>query len=91
MDSDGETEVEILKDILGEVRNLNTQLARTDERSRQNRESVETLREDRIVPLEHQADGNEHRSRRNELIVAAALTLASIMLTAGVSYMLGLI
>ena len=81
-----ESEVELLRGILSEVQDLNSQLARTDERSQQNSDDVETLREDRIAPLEKDVTVNENRSRRNSLILGAALTLSTILFGSGVTY-----
>ncbi len=84
--SDSESEIEILRGILSEVQDLNAQLARTDERSRQNRSDVETLREDRIAPLETDVVENSNRSRRNSLVLGAAVTLFTIVFGGGVTY-----
>ncbi len=81
--SDSESEIEILRGILSEVQDLNAQLARTDERSRQNRSDVETLREDRIAPLETDVVENSNRSRRNSLVLGAAVTLFTIVFGEG--------
>ena len=86
MDQPEDSEIEVLRNILTEVQNLNAQLARTDERSQQNKSDVETLREDRIVPLETQADRNGDRSRRNSLILGAVVTLSTILIGAGSTY-----
>lgn len=87
MDEPNDSEIEVLRNILTEVQNLNSQLARTDERSQQNRSDVETLREDRIVPVEKQADKNGERSRRNSLILGAVVTLTTIFVGAGSTYL----
>ena len=84
-------QLEILKGILTEVQDLNMQLARTDERSRNNKDQVEDLRENRIVPLESQAEQNDNRSRRNSLVLGAAVTLTTILLGAGVTYVFTLL
>ncbi len=81
-----ESEIEILVGIRNELRELNSQIARTDERSQQNRSDVETLREDRISPLEKDVTMNENRSRRNSLILGAGLTVSTILAGAGVTY-----
>lgn len=86
MDSESDSEIEVLRGILSEVQDLNAQLARTDERSRQNSNDVETLREDRIVPLERQTDTVSDRSRRNSLILGAGLTVLTVVLTGSVTY-----
>ena len=92
MDDDSpETPTEILKDIRGEIQNLNAQLARTDQRSQMNQENVQHLREDRIEPLEEQADENEARSRRNSLILGGMLTLATMLCGTGLSFMFGVL
>ncbi|AAL55020.1 hypothetical protein HrrHc2_055 [Halorubrum virus Hardycor2] len=83
---DGDSEVKLLKNILSEIQDLNSQLARTDERSRNNRAQVEDLRDNRIVPLEGQVAKNDNRSRRNSLIIGAAITTATLATGAGISY-----
>lgn len=81
-----DSEIELLRGILSEVQDLNAQLARTDERSQRNRKDVETLREDRLAPVERQADTNTERSKRNSLILGAALTVSTIFIGAGITY-----
>lgn len=81
-----DTEIEILRGILSEVQDLNAQLARTDQRSRQNRNDVETLREERISPLEQEVVTNSNRSRRNSLIISAAITLITIAVGGAMTY-----
>jgi len=88
---DGDSEVKLLKSILSEIQDLNSQLARTDERSRNNRAQVEDLRDNRIVPLEGQVEKNDNRSRRNSLIIGAAITAVTLATGAGISYMFTLI
>jgi len=83
---DGDSEVKLLKSILSEIQDLNSQLARTDERSRNNRAQVEDLRDNRIVPLEGQVAKNDNRSRRNSLIIGAAITAVTLATGAGISY-----
>ena len=92
-DSDGDStsEVKILKSILSEIQDLNSQLARTDERSRNNREQVEDLRDNRIVPLEGQVAKNDNRSRRNALIIGGFLTALTLLVGAGASYIFTLL
>lgn len=85
-DSEFDSEIEILRGILSEVQDLNAQLARTDERSRQNRSDVNTLREERIAPLERDVTTNSNRSRRNSLILGAALTVATILAGSAITY-----
>jgi len=89
--TDDESEIEILRGILSEVQDLNAQLARTDERSRQNRSDVNTLREDRIGPLEKDVELNRTRSQRNSIILGAALTLTVLILGAALSTGFGMI
>jgi hypothetical protein len=89
--NDGDSEVKLLKSILSEIQDLNSQLARTDERSRNNRAQVEDLRDNRIVPLESQVDTNDNRSRRNSLIIGAAVTFVTLSLGAGLTYAFTLI
>ena len=84
-------QTELLNQILNELRDMNGRLSRVDERSINNEESVSKLREERIIPVEDQADRNENRSRRNELILTAALTLAMALITGGISVAFGLI
>jgi hypothetical protein len=81
-----ESEIELLRGILSEVQDLNTQLARTDQRSQQNESKVESLREDRIVPLEGDVITNSNRSRRNSLVLGAAVTIATILIGAATTY-----
>lgn len=85
-ESDGDSEIKLLKSILSEIQDLNSQLARTDERSRNNRAQVEDLRDNRIVPLEGQVATNDNRSRRNSLIIRAAITAVTLATGAGISY-----
>lgn len=85
-DGKSDTELELLSGILSEVQDLNASLARIDERSNQNRNDVITLREERISPLESQADRNRSRSRRNSMILGAAITLATILVGAAITY-----
>jgi hypothetical protein len=89
MDSDehkNNTEIEVLRGILSEVQDLNSQLARIDERSEQNTTAVRTLREDRVAPLESNVNEVSNRSRRNSLIIGAALTLLTILMGAALTY-----
>lgn len=81
-----DTEIGVLRGILSEVQDLNAQLARTDQRSRQNKDDVETLREDRIAPLETNVATNSNRSRRNSLIISAAITLVTIGVGGAMTY-----
>lgn len=85
-DKNSDSEIEILRGILSEVQDLNAQLARTDERSRQNKDNVETLREDRIVPVERQSDTNTARSKRNSIILGAGVTFVTLLLGAALTY-----
>lgn len=86
-----ESEIELLRGILSEVQDLNTQLARTDQRSQQNESKVESLREDRIVPLEGDVISNSNRSRRNSLVLGAAVTISTILIGAGSTYIFTLL
>lgn len=88
---DERNEVELLNDILGELKDLNAQLARVDERSRINRDSVETMRENRIEPLEEQANRNDVRGRRNSLILGAGISILTIVLAAAINMTFNLI
>jgi hypothetical protein len=81
-----DTEIDLLRGILTEVQDLNAQLARTDERSRQNSNDVETLREQRVAPLERQVDSNAARARRNALIIGAGLSVLTILFGGTVTY-----
>lgn len=73
-------QTELLTQILNELRDMNGRLARVDERSSQNEQSVKKLREERIVPVEAQVGRNENRSRRNELVLTAGVSLATMIL-----------
>lgn len=86
MDSNDDKEIDILRGILSEVQDLNAQLARIDERSEQNSAAVRTLREERVAPLEADVGNVENRSRRNSLILGAALTLVTITIGAATTY-----
>lgn len=88
---DGDSEVKLLKSILSEIQDLNSQLARTDERSRNNREQVENLRDNRIVPMEAQVEKTDNRSRRNSLIIGAFVTALTLGFGAAVTYLLTLL
>lgn len=83
---DDKDEIALLNDILGELREVNTQLARVDERSRMNREAVDNMRENRIEPLETKADTNDVRGRRNSLILGAGLTLLTMFIAATITF-----
>lgn len=84
--SDSDTEIDILRGILNEVQDLNAQLARIDERSEQNSDEVASLRHDRVAPLENDVTTIANRSRRNSLILGAALTLVTIIVGALATY-----
>jgi hypothetical protein len=88
---DGDSEVKLLKSILSEIQDLNSQLARTDERSRNNREQVENLRDNRIVPMEAQVEKTDNRSRRNSLIIGAFVTALTLGFGAAVTYLFTLL
>jgi len=88
---DGDSEVKLLKSILSEIQDLNSQLARTDERSRNNREQVENLRDNRIVPMEAAVEKNDNRSRRNSLIIGAFVTALTLGFGAAVTYLFTLL
>ncbi|WP_144797655.1 hypothetical protein [Halorubrum depositum] len=90
-EADGDSEVKLLKSILSEIQDLNSQLARTDERSRNNRDQVENLRDNRIIPLEKQAETNDNRSRRNSLILGAFITALTLGFGAAVTYLFTLL
>ena len=79
-------EIDLLRGILSEVQDLNSQLARTDERSQQNSEDVDSLRKDRVAPLENDITVVSQRSRRNSIILGSGLTLLTILLGAGATY-----
>lgn len=88
MDIDGdETEIGVLIDIRNEMRNLSSELARIDERSRATSDEITRLREERVIPVEKQADRNQGRSRRNGIIISGGLSLITILFT----YALGII
>lgn len=86
VDSDTDSEKELLRGILSEVQDLNAQLARTDERSQQNSAEVRTLREERVAPLEVEVTANENRSRRNALILGGGLSFLTIFVGAATTY-----
>ena len=88
---DGDSEVKLLKSILSEIQDLNSQLARTDERSRNNRDQVENLRDNRIVPMEAQVETNDNRSRRNSLILGGFVTALTLGFGAAVTYLFTLL
>lgn len=90
-DDDGESEIDLLRGILSEVQDLNAQLARTDERSRQNRNDVNTLREDRVAPLEVEVNNNATRSQRNSIILGAGMTFLTLVVGAAATYGFSLI
>lgn len=82
MDIDGsESEIDVLIDIRNEMRNLSSELARIDERSRATSEEITRLREERVIPVEKQADANTGRSQRNALIISLGLTAVAIIFT----------
>lgn len=78
---DDERELDVLIDIRGEMRNLSSELARIDERSRATSDEVTRLREERVIPVEKQADRNRGRSKRNAMIISAGLTILTIVFT----------
>jgi predicted nucleic acid-binding Zn-ribbon protein len=82
-----ESQLDVLTDIRDEMRNLNAELARIDERSRATSKEVARLREERVIPVEKQADANTGRSRRNAVILSGGIAAASILIT----FALGLI
>ncbi|AGM10757.1 hypothetical protein M192_gp122 [Halorubrum tailed phage 8] len=90
-DGDSDSEVKLLKSILSEIQDLNSQLARTDERSRNNRAQVEDLRDNRIVPMEAAVEKNDNRSRRNALIIGGFVTALTLFLGAGATYLFTLL
>lgn len=90
-DKNGREQTELLHEILDELRDLNGRISRVDERSINNEESVTKLRQERIVPLETQADKNGTRSRRNELILTAGITVTTVVTSGAISMMFGLI
>jgi len=82
MDMDGdEREIDVLIDIRNEMRNISSELARVDERSRATSDEVTRLREERVIPVEKQADRNKGRSQRNGLIISAGLTILTLAFT----------
>lgn len=84
--ADNDTQISILRGILNEVQDLNAQLARIDERSKNNTEEVRTLRENRVAPLEAEVTTNENRSRRNSLLLGGAVTILTIFIGAATTY-----
>jgi hypothetical protein len=83
-----DSELELLRGILSEVQDLNSQLARTDERTQQNSSEVKNLRENRVSPLENEVGSVADRSRRNSIILGAGLTVLTIMMGAGTTYIM---
>lgn len=82
MDIDGdETQLDVLIDIRGEMRNLSAELARIDERSRATSDEVTRLREERVIPVEKRADKNKGRTQRNTVIISGGLTILTIVFT----------
>lgn len=81
-----DSEIEILRGILSEVQDLNAQLARTDERTKQNSSEVKTLRENRVSPLENELGTVSNRSRRNSIILGASMTVLTILLGSSATY-----
>lgn len=78
---DDETEIGVLIDIRNEMRNLSSELARIDERSRATSDEITRLREERVIPVEKQADRNRGRSKRNAIILSGGLTALAIIFT----------
>ena len=56
-------------------------LARIDERTKQTNEILERTIAERIEPLETQAEKNDRRSRRNEMILGGVTTASVIIFT----------
>jgi hypothetical protein len=78
-----DTELDILIDIRDEIRNLSMEMARIDERSRATSDEVTRLREERVIPVEKQANTNSNRSQRNAIIISGGLTVLTILFTWG--------
>lgn len=74
-----EEEIDVLRDIRGEIQNLSKKLARIDERTRNTQEEITRLREKRVIPVEKQAELNKNRGKRNGLILSAGLTTVTIV------------
>lgn len=85
MDSN-ESEKDLLRGILDEVRDLNAQLARIDERSQKNQDEMQKLRENRISPVEREVDTVSEKARRNSLILGAFLTFTTLTTGAAATY-----
>lgn len=88
---DVDSEIEILRGILSEVQDLNSQLARTDERTKQNSSEVKNLRENRVAPLENDVEINVNRSRRNSIIIGGFLSCLTILMGSSAAYMFTLL
>jgi len=88
---DIDSELELLRGILSGVQDLNSQLARTDERTQQNSSEVKNLRENRVSPLENKVGTVSNRSRRNSIILGAGLTVLTIMMGAITTYLMTLL
>jgi len=88
---DIDSELELLRGILSEVQDLNSQLARTDERTQQNSSEVKNLRENRVSPLENEVGTVANRSRRNSIILGAGVTVLTIMMGATATYLMTLL
>jgi nitrate reductase NapE component len=81
-----ESETQLLRQILDEMKELNVQLARTDQRSRTNKDNVESLRENRVAPLEADMDSARARVRSNEQYIRIAIGVLTILTVGAVSY-----
>lgn len=84
---DPEDELQVLIDIREEMINLSSELARIDERSRATSDEITRLREERVIPVEQEAQRNKGRSKRNGLILSAGLTALTILFTIGLGYL----
>lgn len=84
---DDESEIDVLIDIRNEMRNLSTELARIDERSRATSEEITRLRKERVIPVEQQADKNTGRSQRNAVVISGGLTAVTIAFTYALGFL----
>lgn len=62
-------------------------IARIDERTKNTNEMLEQVIKQRIEPLEQQAENADRRSRRNQIILSAFVSAASILF----AWMLGFV
>jgi chromosome segregation ATPase len=86
IEEEEESETQLLRQILDEMKELNVQLARTDQRSRTNKDNVQSLREDRVSPLENEVNSTKSQVRSNSQYIQIAIGFLTILTGSLVTY-----